>query len=709
MKKRGLLFLIVCFFAALPLSFCFAGPDIVLSLPGVNTQARYIALSSCGSDCLIAVWVTEDGGDTWRARVFNTVTGELAWSQSDQYANVEPKALYLKECGGTCYLIEGYVDRDPSLIVNTWAGGINNPSPCRLRARNVSTGVVLYTADLTLDSTSSASQSWNSQLFVGEPACCNNNLYVPLWTLNGLAQGVITGESTWKLGLWSVTTNTMTLRETLYGAFATQPPQLICCDGNSIIVFQFDSKLYISSNSSPIIFSFATPRTYTGSLSTPIANNTSYYDTISCNDTCWIVAWEGGNLKLWSVDTTYDPTTPTAIAENGGNSLVSITGTPHAVKLFCCDSISGDAVGIVAAYTDGGNKYLKTWRYTKTGSTLEAIELVGPSNQSSLYVHSGDNISILATVSEGCSNNACGIATFDTVGNLSFWTNLDFTSGTALFTAASSAAQGAQMSTSEISRFGLLVEPCGAECQLVAMLPGSVFISSAPLSVFLAPPASTSCFCRIFNTACGRGLLSLAAQLYLHASVDQRACICTADPICAARVLLEVAPDILEPERLLPDLCCYSFTDNTTNMLTVLFNITDDQSLIARVTRELSDQGCCNVLTRVLANMTQAGPDKITTLCTVLNNLESYCSFCDIVSDWFYQILRDPAVAHDGASTLLANLLADDYCASASSVLSCLCCSFTERTGVDAAPVIADALSKLKELYNKTATLSNCF
>ncbi len=234
------------------------------------------------------------------------------------------------------------------------------------------------------------------------------------------------------------------------------------------------------------------------------------------------------------------------------------------------------------------------------------------------------------------------------------------------------------------------------------------FLLALCLSGMASLNAYSSCFCRVFNAACAKGSLSLATQLYLAANADQRSCICTADPACAAHIIIEAAPSIIEPDLLLPDLCCYIAPENITNILITLFTSSDDQDLIARVTREVGAQGCCLVLADVLTMLTKSGPDKFTTICTVLNNLEPYCSFCDVVTAWFHEMLIDPSIAQDGSSTLLASLLADNYCTQADAILSCLCCSFADKTSIDPAPLIADALAKLNDLYHKTATLSNC-
>lgn len=239
--------------------------------------------------------------------------------------------------------------------------------------------------------------------------------------------------------------------------------------------------------------------------------------------------------------------------------------------------------------------------------------------------------------------------------------------------------------------------------------PNNSLLYSSSCLCPLPTPSASVCFCNIFNSACARGSIALATQLYVNATDLNRTCICNADPLCVAQVLINAAASLVEPARLLPELCCTLFVDETVNLLTVLFSTTTDQNLIARLTREVADQGCCDVLAQTLTALVRTSSNNVTTFCTILDNLEPYCTFCDVVANWFMQMLTSPTIGQDSASTLLAGLLANSYCVAGQNVLACLCCSFTEATnGVDAAPLIADAMVKLQSLYNTTTTLNTC-
>lgn len=701
MKKILSLFLALCLSNALSLY----GDTLTLTnrvdlLAGgyTNEQTRYLTTNTCGYGCLIAAWVTEDGGSTWRVRVWDDAgTNSLSLSVTPPApfntptTNVDPKALYLQECNGICYLIVGYADRDH-------LNGRGHP-PCRLQAYDANNGTLLASADLSLSDAADV----HTELFVGTPVCCGDVLYVSLWEFDE------SGANDWDLGSWNVNTNTMTLNGYDKGT-VTQQPQLICCNDIPVVVYQLDNQLSIGNANN-----------YSYNLSefphTVIAENTSSYSTLSCNGTCWVAAWstEGElsstkkTLRLWSVN---NPANPSVTPEKNNTPILEVPAEsgirPSAVELFCCDDTPG-VVGIAAAYQNGINNYLNLWRYDQTSQQATLLQLVGPENQSSLYVNTSvlPNTCIVSPIA--CANGTCGIATFDANGGLSLWTDINFNTQSFTFK-SESFASSFDPNSADITRFGLSVSSCGSDCRVTALLPGSAYLSTWLLNQLLPDLESvspSSCFCSVFNTLCAKGLYSIAAELYLHANTANRSCICTIDPVCAANVLTEVASKI-SYGPLLPDLCCYAFADNVAKILTILFSTTNDQTLVARLTNEVAAQGCCKVLARVLTSLTKAGPNQLSTMCTVLNNLEPNCPFCDIVADWFTQLLQDPLVGQQGASTLLAALLADSYCAPANAVLNCLCCSFTDITGIDTAQLIADALVQLQAVYNTTTNLFNC-
>lgn len=687
-----------------------------------NTQpqakARYVTTSSTkptrssSASCLTAAWYSDDG-TTWRVRVWDDAGDELAWSSnlSNAPANITPQALYLQECNSTCYLIKGYID-----LTTTNAQSQN---PCVLLALDATTGDVLATANLTLSDDNNAfndNSDVQTSLFVGTPVCCagpsTDTLYVPLWAFD------LGFNSDWDLGTWDVINNTMIPLGYDGIGNGISAAQLICCSNTPLIVYQLTSGTLNAHDLTPV------PNDYTPLSGTQIgtSNNVQSFSILTCNDVCWVAAWNEGtsgrstssalNLDLWSV--TGSGNTITVTQENSGSALTTITlsDTPLAVQLFCCDQTTG-TVGIAAAYQTGGTNYLQVWSYNQGTQTLSGpITLVDNTNPADLYVNTTTNTCILTPLT--CSNGVCGLTSFDAAGNIIVWSNFDFTNLAANRNPIPFAPIGVDMMISDSTRFGLQVSSCGlVNCNLVALLPGSVFLSSWLLSLVTSESSSyatpSTCFCRVFNQACARGSIDLAVQLYLNASDENRTCICTADPLCVAQVLSNAAASIIEPARLLPELCCSLFADNTVNLLTVLFSTTTDQNLIARLTREVADQGCCDVLAQTLTALVKTNGSNMTAICTMLDNLEPYCSFCTVVSTWFYNMISSPSIGSDAASTLLAGLLANSYCTAAQNVLTCLCCSFTEATnGVDAAPLIADAMIKLQTLYNTTTTLNNC-
>ncbi len=488
---------------------------------------------------------------------------------------------------------------------------------------------------------------------------------------------------------------------------------IVCCDGQLIAVTAQTQLQY---------------RDYTGTwvqfvlVQDVIANlgrtGLSTSQLFSCNGTCWFALWTTNSnqpqLDLFSIDTS--GSVPTLIHENNGQPVLAPfaggggTYYPPTLTLFCCSQTPG-TLGIVASYrTTFANlpQALVIMQYTQHSpgyGTTETIELLDSYTQNRLLAVNGSSSSPL-TITPACGNQPCRLVAFDQSGNLSIWSDFNFTNQTASYCMTPWAPIGANLTNADNTLYAIETTQCDGECVLATLLPGSAFLSLWRLGflpVLEPEPIPSSCLCRIIKAACDRGSYVVAARLYQQASPVDRACLCDQlSTACAATLLVTAAGNGMDP--VLPGCPC---DERLASIITLALLETNNAAIIEQLVRETVASGyCCNLVPTLLTSLVQACVPH-TKLCLILQTaLDNNC-YTNLICDWFTAIVREPCLGSPAASTLLARMLSDTtYCSVGSQVLNQLCCAC--ESSIDFTNVITDALAQVRDIFGSPLPPLNC-